>query len=70
MMGCTGENMSKTGMMMNSMADGPNKMAMSREMAMANADSSKGNMRGACMHHMRAQKMGMMESDGMMNRGM
>jgi hypothetical protein len=70
MMGCTGENMAKTGMMMNSMPDGPSKMGMTREMAMANMDSSKGNMRGACMHYMRAQKMGMMKSDGMMNRGM
>lgn len=70
MMGCTGENMAKTSMMMNTMPDGPGKMGMTREMAMANMDSSKGNMRGACMHYMRAQKMGMMKSDGMMNRGM
>jgi hypothetical protein len=61
--------MSKTGTMMNSMADGSNKMAMGREMALANADSSKGNMRGACMHYMRAQKIGMMKSDGMVDRG-
>ena len=38
-------------------------------MAMANTETSKGNARGACMHYMRAQKMGMMKSDGM-NNGM
>ena len=70
MMGCSGENMAKTSAMMNTMPDGPGKMGMTREMAMANMDSSKGNTRGACMHYMRAQKMGMMKSDGMMNRGM
>jgi len=37
-------------------------MGMSREMGMANADMSKGNMRGACMHYMKAQKMTMMKS--------
>lgn len=32
---------------------------------MANMETSKGNMRGACMHYMKAQKMGMMkESPG------
>ncbi|AWL99869.2 hypothetical protein [Bradyrhizobium amphicarpaeae] len=62
--------MSKTAMMMSSMPDGQNKMAMNKEMAMANMEMSKGNARGACMHYMRAQKMGMMKSDGMMNRGM
>ena len=70
MMSCSGDNMAKTSMMMSSMADGPNKMAMSKEMGMANSDASKGNSSGACMHYMRAQKMGMMKSDGMMNRGM
>jgi hypothetical protein len=56
-------------MMMMSMPDAPNKMAMNKEIGMANADASKGNARGACMHYMRAQKMGMMKSDGMMKRG-
>jgi hypothetical protein len=69
-MSCTSENMSKTSMMMMSIPDGPNKMAMNKEMGMANADTSKGNMRGACSHYMRAQKMGMMKSDGMMKQGM
>jgi hypothetical protein len=70
MMGCSGDNMSKTSTMMMSMPDSPNKMAMNKEMGMANMEASKGNSRGACMHYMRAQKMGMMKSDGMMSRGM
>ena len=56
MMACTGENMAKSATMMSGMADGPGKMAMGKEMGMANADMSKGNMRGACMHYMKAQK--------------
>jgi len=43
------------------MADGPMKMGMSKEMGMANMDMSKGNMKGACMHYMKAQKMSMMK---------
>lgn len=70
MMSCSSDNMSKTSMMMTSMPDGPSKMAMNKEMGMANTEASKGNSRGACMHYMRAQKMGMMKSDGMVNRGM
>jgi hypothetical protein len=54
---CNGESMAKTTTMMTSMPDGPAKMAMSKEMGMANTDMSKGNMRGACMHYMKAQKM-------------
>ena len=64
MMSCTSENMSKTSTMMMSMPDSPNKMAMNKEMGMANMEASKGNMRGACMHYMQAQKVGMMKSDG------
>ena len=62
MMACSGENMAKTGMMMNTMTDGPGKMGMTKEMGMANMEMSKGNMRGACMHYMKAQKMSMMKS--------
>ena len=62
MMACTGENMAKSNTMMMGMADGPGKMGMGKEMGMANMDMSKGNMRGACMHYMKAQKMGMMKS--------
>ena len=62
MMACTGDNMAKSGMMMQGMAAGPGKMAMNKEMGMANMEMSKGNMRGACMHYMKTQKMGMMKS--------
>jgi hypothetical protein len=65
MMACSGENMAKSATMMMAMPDGPQKMAMGKEMGMANMEASKGNMRGACMHYKRMQKMGMMKSDGM-----
>jgi hypothetical protein len=61
MMACSGENMAKSGTAMAAMADGPAKMGMAKEMGMANTDMSKGNMRGACMHYMKAQKMGSMK---------
>jgi hypothetical protein len=32
-------------------------MAMNKEMGMVNTEMSKGNMRGACAHYMKAQKM-------------
>ena len=54
---CTGENMAKTSAAMTTMPDGPGKMAMGKEMGMANTEMSKGNMRGACSHYMKAQKM-------------
>ena len=62
MMACTGDNMAKSNMMMAGMADGPGKMGMGKEMNMANMEMGKGNMRGACMHYMKAQKMSMMKS--------
>ena len=61
MMTCTSDNMMKTTTMMNSMQDGPGMVAMGKEMAMANGDTSKGNMRGGCKHYMMAQKAGMMK---------
>ncbi len=61
MMACTGENMTKTGTMMMGMPDGPGKTGMGKEMGMANMEMSKGNMRGACMHYKKAQKMGEMK---------
>jgi hypothetical protein len=61
MMKCTSENLAKSSAMMNSMQDGPGKVAMGKEMAMANGDMSKGNMRGGCMHYMKAQKVSMMK---------
>jgi hypothetical protein len=71
MMSCTSDNMAKTYATMDNIPDGPSKMAMGKELAMANGEMSKGNMRGACMHYMKVQKMGMMKQDtGMMNMGM
>jgi hypothetical protein len=57
MMACTGENMAKSTSAMTAMPEGPGKMAIAKEMGMANTDMSKGNMRGACTHYMKAQKM-------------
>ena len=57
-MKCTSENMAKTTTMMQSMQDGPGKMAMGKEMGMANMEMSKGDMRKACKHYMNAQKVG------------
>jgi hypothetical protein len=62
MMACSGENMAKSNMMLAGMADGPAKMGMGKEMNMANMEMGKGNMRGACMHYMKAQKMSTMKS--------
>jgi hypothetical protein len=50
---------------MAAMMDGPTKMAMAREIGMANTEISKGNMRGACKYYMNAQKASMMKSSGM-----
>ena len=61
MMACTGENMAKTTTMMTGMADGPGKMDMGKEMGMANTEMSKGNMRAACTHYMKAQKVSAMK---------
>jgi hypothetical protein len=58
MMSCSGENMTKTTTAMGTMQYGPNKRAMDKEMGMANTEMSKGNMRGACSHYMRAQMAG------------
>ena len=54
---CTGENMAKTSAAMATMPEGPGKMAMSKEMGMVNTEMSKGNMRAACAHYMKVQKM-------------
>jgi hypothetical protein len=62
MMACTSDNMAKTTAAMYLMVDGPAKMAVGKEIGMANTEMSKGNMRGGCMHYMKAQKMGMMKS--------
>jgi hypothetical protein len=61
MMKCTSENMMKSTVAMNSMQDGPAKVSMGKHIAMANADMSKGNMRGGCKHYMMAQQAAMMK---------
>jgi hypothetical protein len=61
MMACTTANMMKSMNMGGAMPDSPGKMGMMKEMAMANTQMSKGDMRGACKSYMKAQKMGMMK---------
>jgi hypothetical protein len=52
-MACTGPNIGSAAMM----APGPSDA--NKELAMANTEMSKGDMKGACMHYMKAQKMSM-----------
>jgi hypothetical protein len=59
MMACTSANMAKSVSTASAMQEGPGKMAIMKEVGMANTDMSKGNMRGACKHYMKSQKMGM-----------
>ena len=61
MMACTSDNMMKSTATMTGTADTPAKVAMNKEMAMANTDMSMGKMKGACMHYMKAQKAMMMK---------
>jgi hypothetical protein len=56
-MACTSDNMMKSTTMM-----APGQTPANKEMAMANMDMSTGKMKSACMHYMKAQKMGMMKS--------
>ena len=56
MMKCSSENLAKSSAMMVTMPDTPAKRAADKEMSMANTDMSKGNMRGGCMHYMKAQQ--------------
>jgi ABC-type transporter MlaC component len=53
MMACTADNMMKSTAMMQ-----PGQTDANKEMAMANTDMSNGKMKSACMHYMKAQKMG------------
>jgi hypothetical protein len=62
MMACTSENMAKSVADGSAMPEGPGKMAMMKEMGMANTAMSKGDMRGACKSYMRAQKIGSSKS--------
>ena len=56
MMACNTANMGKSAAAM-----AQTQSAANKEMAAANTDISKGNMRGACAHYMKAQKMSMMK---------
>jgi hypothetical protein len=56
MMACTSQNMAKSAAAVDAMPDSPRKMAMMREIGMANAAMSKGDMRAACKSYIRAQK--------------
>jgi hypothetical protein len=64
MLACTSENMAKSVSMSTTMQDGPQKMAMMKEMGTANAAMAKGDMRGACKSYMRAQQMGSAKPPG------
>ena len=58
MMTYTSENMAKSITASTAIPEGPEKMAMMKEMGAANAAMSKGDMEGAWGSYMRAQKMG------------
>ena len=62
MMACTGENIAKSVAAVDTMPDGPRKMAMLKEMGVANTAMSNGDMRAACKSFIRAQKMGSIKS--------
>ena len=48
---CTGENLAKMTDRVYAMPYGPKKMAATREIAIANAHASRGDMHGACAHY-------------------
>jgi hypothetical protein len=54
---CSGEDMAKTSAAMQTRPYTQGTMAMNKEMGMVNTEMSKGNMRGACAHYMKAQRM-------------
>ncbi len=54
---CSGENMAKTSAAMQTIPYNQGTMAVNKEMGMVNTEMSKGNMRAACAHYMKAQKM-------------
>jgi hypothetical protein len=64
MMSCTSDNMAKSFTAVDGLPDGPQKMAMMREMGLANTALSKGDTRGACLSFMRVQRMGTTRSGG------
>jgi hypothetical protein len=55
MMACTGANIGASLTTVGGMPDGPKKMGMNKELAMANADMSNGKMGSACKHYAKAQ---------------
>ena len=59
MMSCNSADLQKVNGMMPTMADGPNKMTMTKEMTAASAAMSKGDMKGCAMHLNMAAKAGM-----------
>jgi hypothetical protein len=56
MMACTSANIAKSVAGVDTMPDGPRKMAMIRDASLANAAMSKGDMRAACKIYIRAQR--------------
>lgn len=54
---CNGESMAKAYKTVSSMADTPVKYAAYKDLGMANAAWSKGDMRTACKHMMKVSKM-------------
>ncbi len=54
---CSGENMAKTTSAMATMPYNQGTMAANKEMGMVNTEMSKGNIRAACAHYMKAQQM-------------
>jgi len=60
-MACDGASMGNSYTSMAVMADSRQKYAKQKELGMANTEWSKGNMRGACVHMRKAERMGMMK---------
>jgi hypothetical protein len=60
MMACNADNVAKTTAAMYQMVDGPAKFGTEKEIAATNTEWSMGNMRKACWHYFKAQKMSMM----------
>ena len=61
MAGCSGENLSKTESMIETMADGPGKMMAQKEVAQAQDAMLNGKMGACAMHLTRAMQSGMMK---------
>jgi hypothetical protein len=57
MMACKADNVAKATAAMYLMVEGPAKYGVEKEIAATNAEWSQGNMRKACWHYFKAQKM-------------